>query len=332
MPLTAAFRTTANPTSDRIDRENGIIYGCQIVKAGATARFAGQDGKPDEIDVTPKLIKRLADLAHGRSLNAHWTHDWLHEDVKDPLNSKIGGWKNVRVDEATGNLIGDLHLMPSEFREATLWLAENTPDGAMMSIVFAFERENERHANPLRFDGIDLVEVGAASDAFFSAVIPTKNKPMTKEELIALFADPEVKQAAQAAFAKADDDGAKEKAELAAAAALEKEAGVTDEDKKPEDEGKPAMLRAQLRASRANKRLVAAMAGEAAVKAEAAVVGKIGNNKIITDLNKGGDKVETFEQAKQAALAAGCKSEAAAIRFVAANKPELYNAHMKGVK
>lgn len=341
MPI-AFFRTTTSPVNQRVDHAAGIIYGCQVVKAGSTARFAGKDG-PEEIDVTPELIKSLASLATGRSLNAHWSHDWINSE-KDPIHDKIGGWKNIRVEENTGNLIGDLHVMPGQYREAVLWLADNTPDGAMMSIVFGYERINDRHAMPKSFSGIDIVEVGAATDAFFSQSIQPKNKPMTKEELIALFADPQVKEAARAAFAKdegdektekeAADKAAKDKADKEAenaALAAEKAAGVTDADKKDEDAALPAALRAVSRISRATDRKIAAMAGDAAVRAEAALTAKIGNGKPLSDL-KDADKNETFEQAKIAALAAGCKNEAEAIRFVAAKKPELYNAHMTGGK
>lgn len=338
MPI-ATFRTTAHPNNERVDSDAGVVFGCQLVKNGKTARFMGGDGKPEEIDITPELIKSLAELAQGRSLNAHWTHDWRGDD-KDPLAYKIGAWKNVRIGD-DGNLIGDLHLMPSDYREAVLWLANNTPDGAMMSIVFSYERINDRHARPVEFYGADLVETGAGTSAFFSEVIPTKNKPMTKEELIVLFADPQVKEAAQAAFAEVKDDGAKAAADKAekekadkeaeeAALAAEKEAGVTDADKKPDDDTKPAALRAQLRIARATDRKIAAMAGDARVAAEAALTAKIGNRAPIADL-KAGDKIESFEQAKVAAMASG-KTEAEAIRFVAATKPELYNTRNGGVK
>lgn len=342
MPI-ASFRTAPQTNSERIDAAAGIIYGCQLVKSGKTARFANSKGEPDEIDITPELIKRLAELANGKTLNAHWTHDY-RADEKDPLQYKIGAWKNVRIDGATGNLIGDLHLMPSEYREAVLWLADNTPDGAMMSIVFSFDRISDRHAMPVAFYAADIVEIGAASDSFFSGQVgqsQPKNKPMEPKQLIELLANPEVKTALfsamlsdegvrtqLAALAKADDkDEKKEEVSEAEEAALEKAQGVTDEDKKPEDAALSRVSRIFIRGARAKDRQIAAMAGDAAVRAEAALTGKIGNIKALQDL--GGNKSkDEFETAVAAFQAAGAKSRGAAIQMVASQKPEVYNAHI----
>lgn len=346
MPLTAAFRTTAHATSERIDSAAGVIYGCQLVKDGKTARFMGAKGQPEEIDITPELIKSLAALAEGRTFSAHWTHDW-RGDEKDPLAYKIGAWKNIRIDSATGNLIGDLHLMPSEYREAVLWLADNTPDGAMMSIVFSYERINDRHARPVEFYGADLVETGAGSEAFFSQSNKQTNKPMDLKELtpllVAALAAPEVKSVLRAAFAEekgTEDEDKKKKEEddkkaEDAALAAEKEAGVIEADQKPSDAALSAPLRAAVRISRAAERKsnekIAAMSGTLKVEAEAAVVAKIGSMGRIDD--KGGNIPDNKKQ--HAFLAKVKEHEATGVSASKAllraqnDHPDLYNDYMK---
>ena len=174
-------------------------------------------------------------------------------DDKDRLHAKVGALKNFRKDEL-GNPIADFYVAPSEYRETILWGAKEDPENMMLSAVFSYDPKDPK-ALPMDFQAADLVECGAATTALFSE---TQTKPNTmtdedKAEVAKMIAD------AIAAAMKTDETTDAE-AEIATAA--EADAGVTEADKKKEDENKPATLRAALRIGRASHRLTLAALAE----------------------------------------------------------------------
>lgn len=269
---------TAHLTIATLTKENiagDVLIGCQLAKVGVIARFADLEGKTQEIEITATLVGQLAQLAEGKSIPAHWSHDYLQSD-KDSLHARVGAWKNVRVNEG-GDLVGDLHLMPSQYKEAILWLAENTPDGAGMSAVFDYNDLGNRKAYPLNFDAADVVSRGAATTAMFSKVTKqTAKMAITIDDLKQLLADPEAKALIQGSI-----DGHTDYTDEAAA--MEADAGVTDADKKDDDAKQPALMAAMRRVQRATLRkaydIVSSAASTAAKFAEAAVVTKLGSVK-----------------------------------------------------
>ena len=130
-----------------------------------------------------------------------------------------------------------------------MWGAKEDPENMMLSAVFSYD-ENDETAMPLDLQAADLVEKGAATTALFSEA---KKDFMTKEEIEKLVSD-SVSNAVTAALAAVE----KPEDETAACAIAETEAGVLDEDRKPEDEAKPAALRAAIRINRATARLTSA--------------------------------------------------------------------------
>jgi len=132
------------------------------------------------------------------------------------------------------------------------------------------------------------VECGAATTALFGSFNPEENNQkdnkMEPDEfaklLVAALANPDV-SAAIAKIAQGSDDDEPSVADAAmsdekAAAEMEDAAGVTDADKKPEDDKKPALMRAFARCNRAHKRQLAANQDSIITQAEARFSGKIG--------------------------------------------------------
>lgn len=318
-----------NISTDSIDETNGIIPGCRLCEVNRVARFRDGEGKSKSLEMTPSLVDGLLSLAvqEGR-LDAYWTHDRL-KGSSDHINDSIGMWSNFRKDDS-GNLIADLNLEPSAYREKILWKASKDKKGIMTSLVFDY-KGGEKDAVALNIFSGDLVRFGAATTGLLSQD-KTQNNTMEPKEfaaaLVAALSTPEVATALKAVLA-ADKPEDKPLVSDEDCAAMEKDAGVTDADRKPEDKDKPAFLRAQLACNRANARLAKDRDASAVIAAKASLAAEIGKGGKIVNLGEGQNKDgETFEQAKLAALAAGCKSESHAIAFVAAHKPELYNTFM----
>ncbi len=236
-------------SQERIDVEANVIFGVRLCEVGKVARFNGPDGKPREAEITEEHADAFLAHAGNRAIPVHWTHDYLSDD-KDRLHAKVGALKNFRKDDA-GNPIADFYVSPSEYREAILWNAKEDPENMMLSAVFSYDPKDPK-ALPMDFQAADLVECGAATTALFSEPQNTPNT-MTDEELAKIAALIDEKIAA--AMKPATDE-----AEMATAA--EADAGVTEADKKPEDEGKPAAMRAALRIGRALQRLTLAALAE----------------------------------------------------------------------
>ena len=249
---TAAFKLNAL-AQQRIDADQSVIYGVRLCEVGKVARFNGPDGKPRTAEITAEHADAFLAHAGNRAIPVHWTHDYLSDD-KDRLHAKVGALKNFRKDEL-GNPIADFFVSPSEYREAILWNAKEDPENMMLSAVFSYDPKDPK-ALPMDFQAADLVECGAATTALFS-VPQTKPNTMTDEdkaEVATMIAD--------AIAAAMQTDKAEDVTDEAAMADAEKDAGVTEADKKPEDEKKPAALRAALRIARASSRLTLAALAE----------------------------------------------------------------------
>lgn len=310
------------PSKPNIDREKGIVRDCILAENGKLAVFKGTDGKAKKLLMTPALIASLMALfsASGQT-TAHWTHDWI-ESGKDGLTSKVATFRNFTTNEA-GHLVADAHLWPTDKREAILHAAENDPAGMMISTVFDYNG-GENDAIASRVHAADFVEVGASTTALLAKLSETQPKPntMTDEELAKIAALIDEKIAA--AMKPATDE-----AEMATAA--EADAGVTDADKKPEDESKPAAMRAALRIARATNRIT--LAALATAKDETV---KLAEAQFTKALGSGKFSIQADEKDKdevKAALAgyitAGAKNEAVAILRLAKDKPELFNRFKK---
>ena len=270
MPL-AAFRISVSG-KDNVDKENHVVKGCRLAEKDRLAVFNGSDGKPVELMVSGSLIDDLLGLATSAGrLDAYWTHDRLNADnSKDALHDSIGVWRNFAKDES-GNLVADLHLGPTEYRDRVLWSAETDPQGIMSSLVFDYTGGRDDAKAQSLFSG-DLVRFGAATTALLSAY--QQPKTMTPEEIKST-----VDEAVKAALA-AHIEANKPADVTAEAAAIEAAAGVTDADKLPEDEKLAPAICAAVRIGRAQLRSfkaeIEAVKESSAVLAEAKVTAKLG--------------------------------------------------------
>lgn len=159
-----------------VDAEKGIVYGCRLAEVGKLAVFAGLDGKPVEIKITPALVDSLlAICSEDNRLNAHWTHKHV-DGREDALLSRVATWRNFRKDE-NGNLIADAFTAPGTYREAILHWAENDPQGMMVSMVFDYTGGRD---NPIAESvrAADFVAKGAATSALLSAFAKTAKLDM----------------------------------------------------------------------------------------------------------------------------------------------------------
>lgn len=325
--MPTALLRNANLSQDRIDSAEGIIYGVRIAEVGKLAKFKNGAGKVTQFDVSSEHIDALLAHAGSRTLPVHWTHDY--GDGKDPLHAKVGAIKNLRKD-SEGNLIADLAVAPSEYRDQIFWNAQNDPTGMMMSAVFGYAKDDPK-CMPKSFEAADLVETGAATTALLSAKLSDTSMD---DDLISQLAeackDPH-KMAAFKALMKSVGAEADAQAEMSDedASAMMSAAGVIDADKKDDDKDKPLVVRAMLATSRSVQRQIAELKNakteiiEQAKLAAAAVVNKsVGKNGVV---HIGGDKGEQDAEAFiTAQLANGCPNRATAIARMAKDNKELY--------
>jgi len=271
---TAFFRVS--PSQAAIDAENGILKGVKLMEVGKLATFADDEGKPKSVTITDAHISALLAHAGNRAIPIHQTHEWFNAQGKEnadsvELSARIGALKSFRKDE-NGDLIADAYFKAGKERDDIIWAAQHNPEDSMFSAVFNYAK-NDPNCIPQNFRAADVVPCGAATTALFSADNTNNNKSMDISELIAALDDPKVKEALKAII-KSHKDASEEVTDTAEditeAAAMESDAGVTDTDTKPEDDSKPAIMRAQLRIARVNTRLTAALkADRAAILAEA---------------------------------------------------------------
>lgn len=319
--MATAALSSKLPSKPNIDRENGIVRDCILAENGKLAVFKGTDGKAKKLLMTPALIASLMALfsADGQT-TAHWTHDWI-ESGRDGLMSKVATFRGFKLNDA-GHLVADAHLWPTDKREAILHAAENDPAGMMISTVFDYDG-GEKDAIAKRVHAADFVEIGASTTALLAKLSTTNTQnTMTPEDLEKLGDMIDKKITA----ALAEFKPTPESEDLAALTAAETEAGVTEADKKKEDEGKPAALRAALRIARASHRqTLAALASnqdETLTKAEARFTATLGKSKFAVQAD---DKGADLEAALEAYTATGA-SRGTAIMRLAKDKPEIYNA------
>lgn len=231
------------------------------MEVGKLATFAGEDGKPKSVLITDQHVSALMNHAGNRAIPSHWSHDWAESD-KDPLHMRVGMLNAFRLDDE-GNLIGDLHLSPGEHREKALWSAEHEPGNIMLSAVFNYSKADAK-CIPRDFQACDLVSKGAAVTALLEESKPAS---MDIQELLTALDDPAVKAAVKAILKS--HTGPEEDA---AADSAESDAGVSDADKKKDDDQQPALMRAVGRITRAFKRqlgeAVAAQPDKTALLAE----------------------------------------------------------------
>lgn len=316
---------------EAIDKEAGVIRGVKVAENGKMATFATKDGKAKSFTVSPAWIDAFLSHVGNRSLPTLWTHK-PRTSGEDTLNATAGAVKNFRRDASNGNLVADLHVAPTDKKDLILWNAEHNPTGMMMSAVFGYGA-HDPNCIPLSADGVDLVDEGAAVSALLSQHKP-EDTTMTDAEIqkaindgiAAALASPATVKALLSAAKPAEETADKEKQEKEGASAMEKAAGVTDADKKTEDEKLPTAMCAQVRVNRAIQRQLA----EAPVKAEAHLAARIGTGdfKISGSAETVGIKGK-MDEAVKAQLANGCPNKARAIYRVAKDKPDLYAEYAK---
>lgn len=325
--VTAQFKATFSNQS--IDKENGIIRGVMLMEVGKTAKFQSVDGVPRQVVITSEHIDALLSHAGNRSIPAHSTHEWLSAQDKPnadsvEMNARVAAFKSLQKDSA-GNLRGDMYLKEGDSRRDIIFGAEHNPDDNMISVVFGFLKDDPL-CIPQNFRAADLVPQGAATTGMFSESNPNENKTMDINELITMLSDPAVKDALKAVI-KSVEANMPDPADDAAADTAEMEADVKPEDKKSDDDKKPAMLRASLRIFRAGIRQTTAMLkaseGKSKTEAEALITAKMGGVAKFIE-STGEDAAKDGEAFITAQLAAGCKTRAMAIARMGRDKPELY--------
>lgn len=272
---TAILKTSSGQVS--IDAEAGVIRGVKLMELGKLARFAGEDGMAKQVTITDAHISALLAHAGNRSIPIHLTHDWFDSQGKPnadtaEMNARIGAAKNIRRDES-GNAIADAYFKEGASRNDILWGAQHNPEDNCFSVVFSYLKDDPQ-CIPQNFRAADLVPSGAATTALFSE--HQTDTDMTKEESLALFKElfpTFLKEALPALLAEHKTAMLSEMKEKEGDyAEMEKAAGVCDEDKLPEDEQAPALMRSQVRISRAIARQSKSLATEkTAILAEAKV-------------------------------------------------------------
>lgn len=335
MPL-ARFQAKFGQSA--IDAEKGIISGVKVMEFGKLARFAGEDGKPLSVTITEKHIDALLAHAGNRAIPSHWSHDWF-DKTTDPIHDRIGMLKNFRKDDS-GNLVADLHLSPSKHRDTAIWNASNAPDNMMLSAVFGYSKFDKDFI-PQSFSACDIVANGAGVTALFKE--EPQPETMELKDFIALLknalADKAEGPTLKTALLSAMDIKTDVEPEAAKLSAMEKDAGVADGDSDDEDKQVPALMRSQLRISRAIGRQMkelkaaqeslktekTALLAEVDVRAKAAATGLLGNGSLL-NIGSGapaGDATAKFNAAVDDLEKKGIK-RAAAIQATIDAQPELY--------
>lgn len=313
-----------------IDERNGIISGVRIATLGAVSE--SKEGQGRGLVMDDEAITALFNLAKekGDKVPAFFTHDWFDSD-DDGLNHDAGVYRNFRRDD-TGNLIADFNAFETPRKSGIFSRAKTDPDGIATSPLFHYDFRNgdKSRCNPTEFVSCDFVKRGAINKALFSQ---TQTPNMTIDELLAMLADPQVKTALQSIIDSHEDPNAAA-GDDAALAEYEAASGVTDEDKKPEDDTKPAIMRAHVRVARALKRQTAslkadklAILAEAKVQAEASQTAILGRGPLLKQGVVTPDASNDPEAFIAAKIAEGkAKYRGHAIALMGREKPELYQA------
>ena len=330
-PKATAFFRVANSADVAIDADNQTLRGVRLMDVGATATFKGADGKSKSVLITPEHISALLAHAGNRALPIHETHEWFDAQDKPNADSveraaRIGALCKFRRDDS-GNLIADAIFKNGEVWSDMLFAATHNPEDTQFSAVFNYAPDDAK-CLPLNFRCADVVPNGAAVTALFSEADSTSNQTMDINELIQALADPKVQDAVSAIIKshKKDATPADDAPNEAPAAEMESAAGVTDADKKKEDDAKPALMRAALRCERARNRVFAAdkvaLLAEVKTTAKAEATALLGKGGFMS--NVGEETAKTGEDYITAAISAGAPNRATAIARMAKDKPELY--------
>lgn len=300
--LTAILRNAVSGAS-AIDAENGILRGVKLMELGKMAHFDSEDGQKS-VQITSAHIDALLSHAGNRAIPIHETHEWFGAQDQPnadsvEMNARIGALKAFRKD-AQGDLIADAYFKEGTKRTDIMWGAANNPEDNCFSVVFSYDKADPL-CIPQNFRAGDLVPQGAATTALFKRTTNTATMAISIDDLKEVCSTPEGKEMLRSAIK--GHDKASEDAENSAAATMESDAGVTDVDKKSDDETKPAMMRAALRISRAVTRKIAelktektALLAQVKVDSEAAATAFLGKSKITQ--NNGGDGGDTTATAK----------------------------------
>ncbi len=325
---TAILRSSSGVIS--IDKDAGVIRGVKLMELGKLARFASEDG-PKQIKITDAHISALMGHAGNRAIPIHDTHEWFESQGKADAdsvekNARIGALKSFRRDE-NGNLIADATLnLDKQAARDLLWGAEHNPEDNCFSAVFNYLKDDPA-CMPVNFRAGDLVPNGAATTALFSENPTDKPMAITIDDLKAVCENPEGKEMLRGAL-----KGHDKASEDTAAAEMESDAGVTDADKKSDDEQKPALMRAALRCERARNRKFAAnqtaLLSEVDTKIKASETALLGRGPFLSadDQKKSGDlytaTLTTYKEASKG-------NEVLAVARMLKDKPEFLGEYEK---
>lgn len=307
-----------------IDSEAGVIRGVKLMELGKLARFSGEGGKAKQVTITNEHISALLSHAGNRSIPIHDSHEWFDAQDKPnadsvEMNARIGALKAFRRDDA-GNLIADAHLNKAKPAALDLlWGAEANPEDNCFSVVFNYLKDDP-NCIPQNFRAGDRVPSGAATTALFSET--QTESDMTKDETLALLREelPSILKTALLSEKKETTE------EETTATAMESDAGVTDADKKPEDEQKPALMRSAIRCERARNRKFAenqaALLSEMDTKIKASETALLGRGPF---LQPGDDKKnsDTYTATLATYKDASKGNEVLAVARMLKDKPEL---------
>lgn len=316
-----------------IDGEAGVIRGVKLMELGVTARFASEEG-PKSVKITDAHISALLSHAGNRSIPIHDSHEWFDAQGKPnadsvEMNARIGALKSFRRDDF-GNLIADAYLNKAKPAALDLlWGAEANPEDNCFSVVFSYLKDDP-NCIPQNFRAGDRVPSGAATTALFSED-KTTAPSMDIAELIAALDDPKVKTALKAIL-KSHEDPADAAAEDSAAATMEADSGVTDADKKPDDEQTPALMRAAIRCERARNRKFneqkTALLSEMETKIKASETALLGRGKFLPAGDEKKD-ADTYTATLSTYKEASKGNEVLAVARMLKDKPELLGEYEK---
>lgn len=311
------YRTRFVPTAKLSENfstsaiDGDVIRGVRILEVGRLAQFKDDKGTARSFTVTPELIKGLLGFANGKDIPAHLSHDYSNAETlagkQDRVHALLGVHKDVRIDEATGNLISDLHTMPNEAGRSALWVAKNSPTTASLSAVFSYnplQDGNRTLAIPLDFQAADLVGSAAATTALLAE---HKNTDMTKEETQALLSEALAPITAQLAALKPEPPKVV--------------AGDTYTKTEVAE-----LIKAELSKHTLDDKQIA----EIGAKAEASVVAKLGTGGF--QFNEGAQKEKDAYTAKLAEYSKTAPNPATAVARMLKDHPELYAARQNAIR
>lgn len=283
-----------------VDKEARIVSGVKLLENNRDVTYKGADGKPMGFRTNDALIDGLIGHAGNRSIPAHLTHEWT-DGKRDALLTRVGVHKNIRKD-GNSDLIGDFHAMPGIEGDRMLWLAENDPEHAALSLVFDWnpiKTDKATFAFPLNFESGDFVAKGAACAMLSQLQTETD---MTKEEIQALVTASVTAALAEFKPKLPDNLITTEQADERVKAAL---SAFKPETAKLSDEDLDTLL----------------------VKAEAKIVAKLGGGPMLQNLQKAGQENDNYTATLKKYMETSGNSRPKAVLRMLQDHPELQDAH-----